>query len=151
MGDGGHHFSLSRFLSVAVEEGDVDTAAFIVVLKFDDVGFVEEVGIEDEGSILAMRDDDGFGSALFEKLLNVVPVRIVVVFGKVPVVRSFFVPHDESPVFRVAVGFVRRDPKIDIHGNGVGMQVEPSQGTVVLEGPGLDLLMLLKDTRKLTA
>ena len=98
-----------------------------------------------------MRDDDGFGSALFEKLLNVVPVRIVVVFGEVPVVWRFFVPHDESPVFRVAVGFVGRDPEIDIDGDGVGMQVESSQGTVVLEGPGLDQLMLLKDTGKLTA
>ena len=136
--DQGHHFSLSRFLSVAVEEGDVDVAAFIVVLKFDDVGFVKEIGIEDERSILAMRNDDGFGSTLFEKLLNVVSVRIVIVFGKVPVVRGFFVPHDESPVFCVAIGFVRRDPKIDIDGNGVGVQVEPSQGTVVLEGPGLD-------------
>ena len=40
-------FRLSGLLSVAVEEGDVDAAAFIVVLKFDDVGFVEDIGIED--------------------------------------------------------------------------------------------------------
>jgi len=35
-------------LAVAVEEGDVDAAAFRHILKVDDVGFVEEIGIEDD-------------------------------------------------------------------------------------------------------
>ncbi len=68
--DQGNNFSLSSFLAVAVEEGDVDAAAFIVVLKVDDVRFVEEIGIEDDRMALAVRDRDGFGLALFVELLN---------------------------------------------------------------------------------
>ena len=81
---------------MAVEEGDVDAATFIVVLKVGDIGFVEEIGIENECSILAMRDDDGFGSALIEKLLNFVAVFIIIVFGKVPMIWRFFVPDHEA-------------------------------------------------------
>ena len=33
---------------MAIEEGDVDVAAFMHILKVDDVGFVEEIGIEDD-------------------------------------------------------------------------------------------------------
>jgi hypothetical protein len=94
----GHNFRLSGLLAVAVEEGNVDAAAFIGVLKVDDVGFVEEIGIEDDRTVLPVRDCDGFGSALFEELLNFVPVFVVIVFGEVPVVRSFFVPHDQAAI-----------------------------------------------------
>ncbi len=94
----GYYFRLSGLLAVAVEEGDVDAAAFIVVLKVDDVGFVEEIGIEDDRTVLAVRNRDGFGFALFEEFLNFVPVRVVIVFGKVPVVRRFFVPHDQAAI-----------------------------------------------------
>ena len=68
----GHNFRLSGLLAVAVEEGDVDAAAFIRVLKVDDVGFVEEIGIEDDRAVLAVRDRNRFGSALFEELLDTV-------------------------------------------------------------------------------
>ncbi len=83
---------------MAVEEGDVDAAAFIRVLKVDDVGFVEEIGIEDDRAVLAVRDGDGFGPTLFEKFLNFVSVLVVIVFGKVPVVRCFFVPNDQAAI-----------------------------------------------------
>jgi hypothetical protein len=33
----------SNLLAVAIEEGDVDATTFIVVLKVDNVGFVEEI------------------------------------------------------------------------------------------------------------
>ena len=85
-------------MAMAVEEGDVDATTFIVVLKVDDVGFVEEIRIEDDSPVLAIRDGDGLDSLLFEKFLNLVPVLVIVVFGKIPVVRGFFVPHDEAPV-----------------------------------------------------
>ena len=147
----GHNFRLSGLLAVAVEEGDVDAAAFIRVLKVDDVGFVEEIGIEDGRAVLAVRNGDGLGSALFEKLLNFVVVLVVIVFGKVPVVRRFFVPHDETSVVYVAVRFVGGNPKIDIDRRCIGMHVESSQCTIVLEGPGLNQLMLLKDVGKSTA
>ena len=39
---------------MAVEEGDVDAAAFRHILKVDDVGFVEEIGIEDDRTVLAL-------------------------------------------------------------------------------------------------
>ena len=94
----GYYFRLSGLLAVAVEEGDVDAAAFIGVVKIDDVGFVEEIGIEDDRTVLAVRNRDGFGSALLEEFLNFVPVRVVIVFGKVPVVWRFFVPHDQAAI-----------------------------------------------------
>ena len=135
---------------MAVEEGDVDAAAFIGVVKVDDVGFVEEIGIEDDRAVLSVRDGDGFGSALFEKFLNFVPVLVVIVFGKVPVVWRFFVPHDQAAIGGVAVCFIGCNPKIHIHRCRIGMHVESLQGTIVLEGPGLHKLMLLKDTGKPT-
>ena len=62
------------------------------------VGFVEEIGIENDRAVLAMRNGNGFGSVLFQKFLNLVFVLVIIVFGKIPVVRGFFVPHDEAPV-----------------------------------------------------
>ena len=83
----------SNFLAVAVEEGDVDASTFIVVLKVDNVGFVEEVGIEDDRAVLAMRDRNRFGPGVLQKSLNLVFVLIVIVFGKVPIIGRFLIPH----------------------------------------------------------
>lgn len=48
-------FGLAGLLAVAVEEGEVDETAFVRVLKLDDVGFVEENGIEDDRAVLVVR------------------------------------------------------------------------------------------------
>ena len=57
-------FGLSGFLAVPVEEGHVDAATFIIVVKVNDVGFVEEIGIEDDRAVLAVRDSYRFGPAV---------------------------------------------------------------------------------------
>ena len=62
---------------MAVEEGYVDAAAFIIVVKVDDVSFVEEIGIEDDRAVLTMRDSNRFGPAILQKFLN-----LVFVFGQ---------------------------------------------------------------------
>ena len=136
---------------MAVEEGHVDPAAFVEVLKLDDIGFVEEIGIEDDRAVLTVRNGDGFGSVLFQKFLNFVSVFVVIVFRKVPIVWSFLIPHHKPPVARVPVGFVGGDPKIHIHCSRVGVHVESTQRTIVFEGPGLDQLMALKNARESTS
>ena len=80
---------------MAVEEGDVDSATFIIVVKVDNVGFVEEIGIEDDRAILAVRDSNRFGPAIIQKFLNLVFVLVVIVFGKVPVIGCFLIPHHQ--------------------------------------------------------
>jgi hypothetical protein len=79
-------------LAVAIEESDVDASTFIVVLKVDNVGFVEEVGIEDDRAVLAMRDRNRFGPGVLQKSLNLVFVLVVIVFGKVPIIGRFLIP-----------------------------------------------------------
>ena len=85
-------------LAVAVEKRDVDTATLVGVLKIDDVGFVEEIGIKDHRSVLTMRDRDGFCSVLFEKFLNLVSVLVIVVFRKVPLIRGLLIPYHETAI-----------------------------------------------------
>ncbi len=53
------------FLAVAVEEGHVDPAAFVGILKLDDVGFVEKVGIEDHCPVLPVWNIERFCPAFF--------------------------------------------------------------------------------------
>jgi len=60
-----HCLGLPGLLAVAVEERHVDPATFVGVLKLDDVGFVEQVGIEDHGSVLPVRNVDRVRSAFF--------------------------------------------------------------------------------------
>jgi len=52
---------LSGLLAVALEEGHVDPVAFVGVVKADDVGFVKEVGIEDDRPVLAVRTSNRCG------------------------------------------------------------------------------------------
>lgn len=49
-------------MPVAVQKGDVDSAAFVLVLECELVGLVEEVGVEDDGAVRAVRNPHGFGS-----------------------------------------------------------------------------------------
>ena len=85
-------------LTVAVEECDVDAATFVGVLKVDGVGFVEEIGIENDRAVLAMWNRNRFGAMLLEKLLNLVFVLVVVVFGKVPIIRGFLIPDHKTSI-----------------------------------------------------
>ena len=94
------------FLTSAVEEGDVDSPAFIIVLKFDDISFVKQIGIEYDSPILAIGNCDGFGSSFLQEILNLVAVFVVVVFGKIPIVRCFLIPHDQPPIVWITVTFV---------------------------------------------
>ena len=64
---------------MAVEKCHSDPTVFVGVLKFDDIGFMNQVGIEDERSILSVGKDNGFGSAFLQKFLNL--VRILVGIG----------------------------------------------------------------------
>ena len=84
---------LTGLLAVAVEEGHVDPAAFVGILKLNDVGFVEQVGIKDHGPVLPVRDIDGFRPAFFQKGLNLMLIFVVIVFRKVPAIRGFLIPH----------------------------------------------------------
>ena len=60
------------FLAVTIEEGDVDPAGFVSILKFDDVSFVKKVGIENDSPVLPVRDGNGVGLAFLQKCLNLV-------------------------------------------------------------------------------
>ena len=82
---------------MAVEEGDVDAATFIIVVKVDDVSFVEEIGIEDDRAVLAVRNSNRFGPAVLQKFLNLVFVLVVIVFSKVPVIGRFLIPDHQPP------------------------------------------------------
>ena len=87
---------LTGLLAVAVEEGHVDPAAFVGVVKVDDVGFVKEVGVKDDCAVLAVRNGDGFGSAFFQESLNFMFVLLIIICGKVPMIGRFLIP-DHQP------------------------------------------------------
>ena len=55
---------------------------------------MKEIGIKDDGSILAMWNGNRGGATLVQKILNFMPVLVVVIVRKVPVIRGFFVPED---------------------------------------------------------
>lgn len=82
-------------LAVAIEEGDVDPPAFVGVLKFDNIGFVKKVGVEDNGPVLPVGNIDRACAAIFQKFLNLVFVLVIVIFGKIPVIGSFLIPHHQ--------------------------------------------------------
>ena len=82
-------------LAVAVEEGDVDPSTFVGVLKFDNISFVKEVGVEDNGPVLPVGNIDWACAAIFQKFLNLVFVLVIVIFGKIPVIGSFLIPHHQ--------------------------------------------------------
>lgn len=82
-------------MAVTVKESDVDAANFIVVLKVKNVGFVGEVGIEDDRAVLAVGNRNRFGTAVLKKFLNLVFVLVVIVFGKVPIIGCFLIPYDQ--------------------------------------------------------
>ena len=77
-------------MAVTVQEGHIDAAGFIAVVKLYDIGFVKEIGIKDDGSILAMWNGNRGGGTLVQKILNFMPVLVVVIVRKVPVIRGFF-------------------------------------------------------------
>jgi len=76
-------------LAVAVEEGHVDPAAFVGVVKVDDVGFVEEVGIEDDCAVLAVRASNRYGPVFLWKSLHLGLILVVIICGKIPMIGRF--------------------------------------------------------------
>ena len=48
------------FLAMTVEEGDVNPTGFVVVVELDRIGFMEQVGIKNDGTVLSVGDGDGF-------------------------------------------------------------------------------------------
>lgn len=52
----------SALMPVAVEQGDVDPPAQILIFELHVVGFVEQVGVEDEGPVRAVGNADRLGA-----------------------------------------------------------------------------------------
>lgn len=94
-GDLRHVLGFLMFLSVAVEDGDVDPEEFIGILKLNHFGFVEKIGIEGHRSVLSVGNVEGVRPAFFQKNLNLMLVLVIVVFGKIPVVGCFLIPNNQ--------------------------------------------------------
>ena len=112
-------------------------------------GRVEEVGVEDDDPVLAVRHLDAAGLLLGQEAAH--RRLVLVVLGEVPVGRRLLVPDLQAAGLGLQVALVRRDPEVDVHRGEVGVHGNARQPAVVLEGPELAQGVVAEDPRQLEA
>mmetsp|Transcript_55518 Transcript_55518/g.131021 ORF Transcript_55518/g.131021 Transcript_55518/m.131021 type:complete len:214 (+) Transcript_55518:698-1339(+) len=118
----------TRLKHSPVEEGEVDSAIAVALVEMDGVGGVEERRVEQNTSVLAIRNGRGVRVPFCVKLgLELIQLVLVVVLASGPMCRGPCLPNHHASRRWVEVGIVAGDPAVDVDGGLVG--VDPNTVT----------------------
>src|SRR4029079_18155012 len=93
-------------------------------------------------------DFNGLSSRLLQPRQDFWLISVTVILLEVPTCRSLPVVYHQPARGRIQIGLVFSDPKIDVDGCGVRMNVQSPPGAVMLERPSLGQPMVLKNQRE---
>ena len=120
--------------SLTIKHRDVDAVTPVVWLEVYLLSCVEEIRVEDDGAILAIRYADYTGMVRVEKVAY--KIAAFVVSRKVPRQGCINVVDQHSARRVIQIRFIRRYPKVHVYRGEIGVDRRVrGKGAGVLEAP----------------